>query len=87
MSVISDKDAAIEPVARKFLSTGQTHEQRPAWVIPRLPMAVGVIVVCAGSIRLLFLGNWATLVGTVLLVIFGSLAGGSWSPSPTSRGC
>lgn len=73
MAVISDQDASVE---RRSLRSGQTHEQRPARVIPGLPIALGVIVVCAGSIVLLVAVNGVAFVGTVLLVIFASLAGG-----------
>ena len=58
------------------MPSGQTHEQRPAWVIPGLPMALGAIIVCAGSIALLTVGNWARIVGIILLVVFGFVAGG-----------
>ena len=76
MSVISDKDAAIEPASPNLLPSGQTHEQRPAWVVPGLALAIGTSVALAVGIGLLFDGRGAVAGGIVLLVIVGILAGG-----------
>jgi SPFH domain / Band 7 family len=75
MSVISDRDA-LEPLPGKLGPSGQTHEQRAAWVIPGLPIAIGAVVVLAGGLTLLFSGTGTRIVGIVLLVIFGVVAGG-----------
>jgi regulator of protease activity HflC (stomatin/prohibitin superfamily) len=82
MSVISDKDAALGPLEGRALPAGQTHEQRPAWVLPGLAIAIVGWVVAGGSIGLLFVGKWATVVGIVLIVIFGSLLGGVFVVQP-----
>lgn len=71
MSVISDKDPATESLQRTLVRSGQTHEQRAAWVIPGLPLGIGVWVVFGVGIALIFLGPQAVIVGIVVLVIFG----------------
>ena len=76
MFVISGKDAPIVPLERNVFRSGQTHEQRPAWVIPGLPMALLVSLGFWVGVALIFVGNGATLVGTILIVIFGPLIGG-----------
>ncbi len=74
MSVISGNDAASEPLERRLLASGQTHEQRPAWTIPGLPLGVGAWVSLAVGIALLF--NGPRVLGIVLLVIFAVLIRG-----------
>ena len=73
MPVISDSDAASEPLEGNLVSSGQAHTQRPAWAIPGLPLGIGVWVLFAVGITLLFLGTAARIVGVVLLVVFGVL--------------
>jgi regulator of protease activity HflC (stomatin/prohibitin superfamily) len=76
MPVISDKGAPSEPLERKLAASGQTHEQRTGWGISGLPFCIGVWVTFAVGITLLFYGSGATVVGIVLLVIFGIAVGG-----------
>jgi regulator of protease activity HflC (stomatin/prohibitin superfamily) len=76
MPVISDRDATSEPMAARVVASGQTHEQRPGWVIPGLPLGIGAWVVFAGGVTLLFAGDGAVVGGIGLLVIFGLLVGG-----------
>jgi regulator of protease activity HflC (stomatin/prohibitin superfamily) len=76
MPVISDKDAPAEPLEQRVVGSGQTHEQRPAWVTPGLPVALLVVPGFAVGIALLVVGHWAALAGTILVVIFGSALGG-----------
>jgi regulator of protease activity HflC (stomatin/prohibitin superfamily) len=74
--MISDHDGSLEPGSWQLLPPEQTHEQRPAWVVPGFPVALAAIIVCAGAVALLAVGDPARIVGIVLLVIFGVLAGG-----------
>lgn len=76
MPVISDRDTTTDSLERRLVPSGQTHEQRPAWVIPGLPLAIGVWVVLGVGVALLFAGDGAVVGGIVLLVIFGLLVGG-----------
>jgi regulator of protease activity HflC (stomatin/prohibitin superfamily) len=76
MWVISRKDAVTEPLERKLLPQGQAHEQRLAWVIPGLPLGIGAWVLFGAGVALLFVGSGAMILGAVLMVIFGVLAGG-----------
>ncbi len=76
MSVISDRDATSQPLDRKPLPAAQTHEQRRAWGVPGLPLCVGVWVMFAVGVTLLFYGSGPRVLGIVLLVIFGIAAGG-----------
>ena len=50
MDVISDRDVAKETLAPAMLASGQAHEQRPARVIPGLPVMVGALAVMALAI-------------------------------------
>jgi regulator of protease activity HflC (stomatin/prohibitin superfamily) len=70
MPVISDKDAA-QALAEKLVPAGQTHEQREAWALPGLALGIGVWVVFALGVTLLFFGDAAAVIGIVLLVLFG----------------
>ncbi len=76
MSVISDKDPATESLQRRLVPSGQTHEQRAAWVTPGLPMVLPIWGGCGVGIALIFFGNWATVVGVIVLVFFGACLGG-----------
>ena len=67
MSVISDRDATNEPVDRKPLPAAQTHEQRQAWGVPGLPFCIGVWVMFAGGVTLLFYGSGPAVLGIILL--------------------
>jgi regulator of protease activity HflC (stomatin/prohibitin superfamily) len=51
-------------------------------VLPGLPLSILGWVVCAGSIGLIFVGNWATLGGTILLIVFASVLGGVFVVQP-----
>ena len=82
MPVISDRNATSEALEPKLVASGQAHEQRAASVIPGLPVSIIGWVVCGGAIGLLFVGNWATLTGIVLIVIFGALLGGVFVVQP-----
>src|SRR5690242_19154727 len=75
MSVISDRGPA-ESLEGKLGPSGQTHEQRPAWAIPGLALAILVWEVFGAGVGLLFDGDGGTVVGIVLLVIFGLAVGG-----------
>jgi regulator of protease activity HflC (stomatin/prohibitin superfamily) len=82
MPVISDRNATSEALEPKLVASGQAHEQRAATVIPGLPASIIGWVVCGGAIGLLFAGNWATLAGIVLIVIFAPLLGGVFVVQP-----
>jgi regulator of protease activity HflC (stomatin/prohibitin superfamily) len=82
MSVISNRRETADPVVRALPPSGQTHEQRRAWVLPGLPLSILGWVVCAGSIGLIFVGNWATLGGIILLIVFASVLGGVFVVQP-----
>ncbi len=82
MPVISDKGAVNEPLVAKNPPTGQTHEQRPAAIFPGLLMSVAGWVLVGVGISLIFGGNWDTLAGIVLVVIFGALLGGIFVVQP-----
>ncbi|MGA8334292.1 MAG: SPFH domain-containing protein [Solirubrobacteraceae bacterium] len=80
--MISDRNATSEALEPKLVASGQAHEQRAASVVPGLPVSIIGWVVCGGAIGLLFVGNWATLTGIVLIVIFGALLGGVFVVQP-----
>jgi regulator of protease activity HflC (stomatin/prohibitin superfamily) len=82
MDVISNHDVAHDGLEPGLSLSGQAHEQRPAWVLPGLPVSIVGWVVCGGAIGLIFAGNWAVLVGIVLLVVFASLLGGVFVVQP-----
>ncbi len=82
MSVISDKDAPAESLERNVASSGQTHEQRPAWFTPGLPMLVPIVGGIGIGIALLVVGTAAAGGGTILVVIFGSCLGGFFTVQP-----
>jgi SPFH domain / Band 7 family len=82
MPVISDRNATSEALEPKLVAPGQAHEQRAASAIPGLPVSIIGWVVCGGAIGLLFVGNWATLIGIVLIVIFAPLLGGVFVVQP-----
>src|SRR6516165_4907148 len=68
MSVISDRDTVSAAPEATVSSTSQTHEQRPAYVLPGLPMSIVTWAVVGTSIGLLFAGNSGLLVGGVFTV-------------------
>jgi hypothetical protein len=82
MDVISDHDVAHDGLEPGLSLAGQAHEQRPAWVLPGLPVSIVGWVVCGGAIGLIFAGNWAVFVGILLLVVFASLLGGVFVVQP-----
>ena len=82
MHVISGEDTANEPLERLLLPSGQTHEQRAAWVLPGLPIGIAAWLLLAVGFALVFVGKWATVVGIVLIVIFASVLGGVFVVQP-----
>ena len=82
MSVISDRDTVSAAAAATVSSTSQTHEQRPAYVLPGLPMSIVTWAVVGTSIGLLFAGNSGLLVGIILIIIFLPLLGGVFTVQP-----
>jgi len=82
MSVISDEDTASESLSRSLAPSSQTHEQRPAWVLPGLAMAILASVLTAAGIGLEFVGNGAALAGTILIIVFGAALGGVFVVQP-----
>jgi regulator of protease activity HflC (stomatin/prohibitin superfamily) len=65
-----------------LLPSGQTHEQRAAWVLPGLPISIAAWLLVAVGFALVLAGKWATVVGIVLLVIFASVLGGVFVVQP-----
>jgi regulator of protease activity HflC (stomatin/prohibitin superfamily) len=63
-------------------ASGLAHEQRPAYVLPGLAMGIVGWLAVAGGITLIFVGNWATVVGVILLVLSGGLLGGVFVVQP-----
>ena len=82
MSVISDRDTVSAAPEATVSSTSQTHEQRPAYVLPGLPMSIVTWAVVGTSIGLLFAGNSGLLVGIILIIIFLPLLGGVFTVQP-----
>jgi len=82
MSVISDEDTASESLSRPLEPSSQTHQQRPAWVLPGLAMAILASVLTAAGIGLEFVGNGAALAGTILIIVFGAALGGVFVVQP-----
>jgi regulator of protease activity HflC (stomatin/prohibitin superfamily) len=82
MHVISGEGTTNEPLERLLLPSGQTHEQRAAWVLPGLPISIAAWLLLAVGFALVFVGKWATVVGIVLLVIFASVLGGAFVVQP-----
>ncbi|MBV9603746.1 MAG: hypothetical protein JO027_01495, partial [Solirubrobacterales bacterium] len=72
--MISNKDAPA--AAPSLLPSAQTHSQRPAEVVPGLPVAIAVIVIGVAAIILIVVGKWAALFGPALLIVFAFGAGG-----------
>jgi len=82
MDVISGEDTANEPLERMRVPSGQTHEQRAAWVLPGLPISIGAWLLVGLGFALVFDGKWATVVGIVLLTIFAAVLGGVFVVQP-----
>jgi len=82
MDVISDRDAANHALEPGLSVSDQAHEQRPAWVIPGLPVGIAGWVALAAGISLIFVGNGARIAGILLLVICGLLLGGVFVVQP-----
>src|SRR5689334_3685273 len=82
MSVISDKDATIEPLESKRLPSGLTHEQRPATALPGLLMAILSWALVGVGISLLFSGKGDLVIGIVLIIVFGAMLGGVFTVQP-----
>ncbi|HEY2770745.1 MAG TPA: hypothetical protein VGI87_09265, partial [Solirubrobacteraceae bacterium] len=82
MSVISDKDTTSEPLEGKAVSSSQTHEQRPALVVPGLLMTIVGWVLVGVGISLIFEGKVGAVIGVVLIVIFGAALGGVFVVQP-----
>jgi regulator of protease activity HflC (stomatin/prohibitin superfamily) len=82
MDVISDGATANQAHEPGLSVSDQAHEQRPAWVIPGLPVGIVGWVALGVGISLIFVGKWATLVGVLLLVVSGLLLGGVFVVQP-----
>jgi regulator of protease activity HflC (stomatin/prohibitin superfamily) len=81
MFVISDRHTASQTESG-LSASGLAHEQRPAYVLPGLPVGIVGWAALGGGIALIFVGNWATIVGTILLVASGLLLGGVFVVQP-----
>jgi hypothetical protein len=82
MDVISDRDVAKEALEHGLSVSGQAHEQRPAWAIPGLPLSIISWVLLGVGIALIFSGKWGTLVGVLLIIMFGAVLGGVFVVQP-----
>ncbi len=82
MNVISDRDTPTEPLERKLVASGQAHEQRPASVLPGLPLSILMWVVVGVSIGLLFDGSSGLALGIILLIIVAPFLGGIFTVQP-----
>jgi len=87
MTVISDPDAAGGGSERDLAPSRRVHEQRPARVISGLPAMGGVLAAGGVAIALIAVGASShssplTIVGVVLLVLAGLLAGGLFVVQP-----
>ena len=87
MTVISDPDAVGGGSGQDLAPARRVHEQRPARVIAGLPMMGGVLAAGAVAIVLIAVGASShssplTIIGVVLLVLAGLLAGGLFVVQP-----
>ena len=82
MSVISDRQTVSEPPKATPPSSSQAHEQRPAFVLPGLPVSIVSWAVVGISIGLLFNGTSGVLFGVILIIIFLPLLGGVFTVQP-----
>ena len=82
MPVISDRNATSE--ALRPSSSRRARRTSSGRRLSSQASRSSIIgwVVCGGAIGLLFVGNWATLTGIVLIVIFGALLGGVFVVQP-----
>jgi regulator of protease activity HflC (stomatin/prohibitin superfamily) len=85
MSVISDRDTVSETPGATLSSSRQSHEQRPAWVIPGLPaMLVALLAMGLGILMTATAGKNTGLIvlGCVLIVVAGVAYGGLFVVQP-----
>jgi regulator of protease activity HflC (stomatin/prohibitin superfamily) len=82
MNVISDRDTVTPAPEATPPSFSQAHEQRPAYVLPGLPIGIAAWVVVGTSIGLLFDGTSGVILGIILIVIFLPLLGGVFTVQP-----
>jgi SPFH domain / Band 7 family len=85
MDVISDRDVANPAVDSGLSVPDQTHEQRPAWVIPGLPTMIGASVAMAFGIAVTATAgkDGAVIVfGVIVIVLAGFSYGGLFVVQP-----
>jgi regulator of protease activity HflC (stomatin/prohibitin superfamily) len=84
MRVISRADATTETGEQSPLAPRQGHEQRPAPVVPGLPVLLGALGAFALGLVLIIVGHHGGLrvLGIVLLVVAMSLFGGLFIVAP-----
>jgi regulator of protease activity HflC (stomatin/prohibitin superfamily) len=87
MEVISDTDAMSGASESAFVSSGQTHEQRPGRVVPGLPALAALAAAGAVGIALIVVGasshsSPARIFGIVLIVLAAVLFGGLFVVQP-----
>ena len=85
MDVISDRGVAKETLAPAMLASGQAHEQRPAWVIPGLPVMVGALAVMALAIvATIVAGHNSALrvIGIIVIAVVAVSYGGLFVVQP-----
>jgi regulator of protease activity HflC (stomatin/prohibitin superfamily) len=85
--VISNTEPSGAPLNGAFVPRSQTHEQRPARVLPGLPAAAGVLVISLVPAALIVVGvaqsrSALTVIGVVLLVLASVLWRGLFVVSP-----
>jgi regulator of protease activity HflC (stomatin/prohibitin superfamily) len=85
MDVISDRGVAKETLAPAMLASGQAHEQRPAWVIPGLPVMVGALALMALAIvATIVAGHNSALrvIGIIVIAVVAVSYGGLFVVQP-----
>jgi regulator of protease activity HflC (stomatin/prohibitin superfamily) len=85
MDVISDRGVAKETLAPAMLASGQAHEQRPAWVIPGLPVMVGALALMAlALVATIVAGHNSALrvIGIIVIAVVAVSYGGLFVVQP-----
>jgi regulator of protease activity HflC (stomatin/prohibitin superfamily) len=85
MDVISDRDVANGPLEPGASQADQTHQERPGWVMPGLPVLVGALAAMAVGIGLTIAGSHSGVLeafGIVLIVVAGFSFGGFFVVQP-----